>query len=284
MPRIRSIKPEHWSDKNLPKISLGAHLLWISMWNFSDDRGVIECDYNLIKSNSFPRRKEIKPSNIKKWIIELIKQDYVIPFNYDGIQYLIHRTFDVHQKIDKPQKSKISEDAIRKAFAERSTNKVRMVNEVSDNIRRKDRIGEDMDSKGTDSGVFKDQIFIVPEMQKIWKKEKPEYPDDITKDSTALRLISDFICEQSGIKVPIKNKEDTESVLKLWQVVASFVSTHNFFKNYSLHQVEKHIQSITQAFKNGESDSKNGKSVAGKVNGKQLNEAFTKFYSVAKSG
>lgn len=279
MPRIRSIKPEHWCDKNLPKISLGAHLLWISMWNFSDDKGVIECDYYLIKSNSFPRRKEIKPSHIKKWIMELIKQDFVIPFNYNGSQYLIHRTFDTHQKIDKPQKSKISEQVIQRAFAEHSANKKRIIGEQSDSNTRKERIGEDMKGEDAGASVFKEEIFIVPEMQKVWKKEKPNYPDDISKDFAALRSISEFICNQSGIKFPVKNKDDTESVLKLWGIMSEFVSEHKFYKNYSLFQVEKHIQSITQEIKNEESGNKNGKQGNSKVNGKQINEALTKFYS-----
>lgn len=130
----------------------------------------------------------------------------------------------------------------------------------------------------------KNEKFIVPEMQKIWKKEKPDYPDDMEKDFTALQSLSNFICDHSKIKYPIKNKEDIESVLKLWKTISVFIAGHNFFKNYSLYQVEKHIQNITQAIQNGESNSKNGKQAVGKVNGQQLNEAFTKFYSDAKSG
>lgn len=143
MPRIRSIKPEHWGDKYLPNISLGAHLLWISMWNFSDDKGIIERDYDLLKANTFPRRKEVKPIQIEKWVKELIKYEFVIPFQHKGIQYLIHRTFDVHQKIDRPQPSKISDDVIRRVFVERSTNEQRTFDDDSDTIRRKDRIGEE---------------------------------------------------------------------------------------------------------------------------------------------
>ena len=42
MPRIRTVKPEHWSDKQLSEITLPAHLFWIGTWNFSDDEGVFE--------------------------------------------------------------------------------------------------------------------------------------------------------------------------------------------------------------------------------------------------
>lgn len=123
------------------------------------------------------------------------------------------------------------------------------------------------------------EIFIVPEMKKIWKVEKPYYPEDLVKDSTAIRSISEFICNQSNINFPVKNKDDTEAILKLWKVISQFVSNHKFFKNYSLHQVEKHIQSITQEIKNEQSDYKSGKSAVGKINGQQINQAFAKFYS-----
>lgn len=150
MPRIRSTKPEHWEDNLLPNISLGAHLLWIGMWNFSDDKGVIERDYHLIKSNVFPRRKEVKPLNIEKWIKELIKFKFVLPFEDKGIQYLIHRTFHIHQRIDKPQPSKISEEVILRVFQEHSTNDTGEVDEHSNIVLRKERIGEDRRGKGED--------------------------------------------------------------------------------------------------------------------------------------
>lgn len=125
----------------------------------------------------------------------------------------------------------------------------------------------------------KKEIFIVPEMQKIWKKEKPDYPDDILKDYTAIRSISQFICNQSNIKFPVKNKEDTDTILGLWRTISQFISDHKFFKNYSLYQVEKHIQSITQEIKNEKSNNKNGKPGGGKVDSEQVNSAFTQFYT-----
>lgn len=287
MPRIRSIKPEHWNDKNLPKISIGAHLLWIGMWNFSDDKGIIEKDYHLIKADVFPRRKEVKPIHIEKWVKELIKFEFVIPLQHKGIQYLIHRTFDVHQKIDRPQKSKIGDDVIRRTLDEHSTNSNRTFDDDSENIRRKERIGEDR--RGEDrirrgeEGAASTEVYLVPEMLKIWKIHKPSYPADQTKDFTPLQSIAVFICEQAGMDYNVRSKDDDKNLYELWDIISKFVSEHNFFKNYSLHQVEKHIQSITQEIRNGQSGSKNGKSGAGKVNGQQVNTAFTKFYQNQES-
>jgi hypothetical protein len=120
MPRIRSIKPDHWSDKELPNISLQAHLLWIGLWNFSDDEGIFENDLNLIKSQIFPRRQDIRVEQIKDWLGQLVKARYIIPFEYQNGSYYIHRTFKTHQKIDRPTPSKFSSEIVRRVLGEYS--------------------------------------------------------------------------------------------------------------------------------------------------------------------
>lgn len=113
MPRIRSIKPEHWGDRELPNISLQAQLLWIGMWNFSDDKGVIENNPVKIKSDVFPRRTDIRQKQILLWLDQLVKARYIVPFEFDNVSYYLHRTFDIHQRIDKPQPSKIPDEVIK---------------------------------------------------------------------------------------------------------------------------------------------------------------------------
>jgi hypothetical protein len=112
MPRIRTIKPEHWGDHELPNISLQAHLLWIGMWNFSDDKGVIENDPVKIKSDVFPRRTDIRQKQILLWLDQLVKARFIVPLQYANKSYYIHRTFDIHQRIDKPQSSRIPDEVI----------------------------------------------------------------------------------------------------------------------------------------------------------------------------
>jgi len=112
MARIRTIKPEHWNDKALTEISLQAHLLWIALWNFADDEGVFEDDINLIKSQVFPRRTDIRLEQIKDWLGQLSKARFVIPFSHNNESYYIHRTFKAHQRIDKPRPSKVPSNII----------------------------------------------------------------------------------------------------------------------------------------------------------------------------
>ena len=82
MPRIRTVKPTHWTDKNLSKISFEAHLLWIATWNFSDDLGIFENDPLLLRSNIFPRRTDVKLEHITKWLLELKKYNFIIMFHF----------------------------------------------------------------------------------------------------------------------------------------------------------------------------------------------------------
>jgi hypothetical protein len=122
MPRIRTVKPEHWNDKELVNISLQAHLLWIALWNFSDDEGVFENDSNLIRSQVFPRRADIRLEQITEWLGQLVKARFIVPFEYKNESYYIHRTFKTHQRIDKPQPSKIPSEIILRLISESSRN------------------------------------------------------------------------------------------------------------------------------------------------------------------
>jgi hypothetical protein len=260
MPRIRSIKPEHWGDKYLPKISIGAHLLWIGMWNFSDDKGIIEKDYQLIKANVFPRRKEIKPIHVEKWVKELIKYEFVIPLEHKGIQYLIHRTFDVHQKIDRPQKSKISDELIRRTLDEYSTNSNRTLDDDSGTIRRKDRIGEDRIGKDIENGYFNSNYqnenkenLLCPKMLKILKKQIPDYVEDISRDYQPLYSIGQFIFNHSKIEGSIL--DNTEKVCSEWNSICIWLKDDSFYSQKSLKTISTHIQEIVNKSKNGSSKS-----------------------------
>jgi hypothetical protein len=116
MARYRTVKPEHWSDRRLPELSLGAHLFWIGTWNFSDDEGVFEGDPCLLKADIFPRRRDVTESTIEAWLVELITTGFILKFEYQGVTFYISRTFKVHQKIDKPRPSKIPVETIKRAL------------------------------------------------------------------------------------------------------------------------------------------------------------------------
>jgi hypothetical protein len=118
MPRIRTIKPDFWDDEKMARLSLQANLLFIGMWNFSDDDGIIRKGANWIKSNVYPHREELRLSDVKSWIEELEKARLLIPFVHNGEGYYIIRTFKKHQRVEKPQASKIPKEVFTKVLSE----------------------------------------------------------------------------------------------------------------------------------------------------------------------
>jgi len=165
MARIRTIKPTHWNDRQLTEISLQAHLLWIATWNFSDDKGVFENDTHLLKSQIFPRRTDIRIDQIRQWLDQLVKARFIIPFSFEGVSYYVSRTFETHQKIDRPQPSKIPTDVLSKVFDEHSSNDQRTISPVLYSIVKEGSVGETPPAQPTEE---------EKEFQKIchWIKEK----------------------------------------------------------------------------------------------------------------
>lgn len=51
--RIRQIKPEFWTDKVTARLSDGARLLYIGLWNIADDDGYLEWDPDQIGAALF---------------------------------------------------------------------------------------------------------------------------------------------------------------------------------------------------------------------------------------
>ena len=98
MARKRQIDPLFWIDGDLSKISDKAKLLYIGLWNFADDNGVIPNNPYEIKGAIFPH-SQVK---IDKNIDELIKINKLIPYEVEGKQYLWIKNFIKHQKIDYP--------------------------------------------------------------------------------------------------------------------------------------------------------------------------------------
>jgi hypothetical protein len=54
MARIRSIKPEFWTDEKLTECSLSARLFFIGTWNFADDKGNLQASAKRLKMQIFP--------------------------------------------------------------------------------------------------------------------------------------------------------------------------------------------------------------------------------------
>ena len=102
MARIRSVKPEFWTDGDMLKLSRDTRLFYIGLWNFADDNGVVESDPLSLKARIFP----CDEVDVSKCITELQSVQKVIVYkNGDKKEWLMIKSFLNHQLVDRPRKS-----------------------------------------------------------------------------------------------------------------------------------------------------------------------------------
>lgn len=108
MARIRTIKPEFWTDEDMAEVSEAACLLAIGLLNYADDEGYFNANPKLIKAAVFPIRE---PSvSIPVMLRELSNHGYLSMFSTpDNRDFGLIRNFGKHQVVNKPRASKIKE-------------------------------------------------------------------------------------------------------------------------------------------------------------------------------
>lgn len=108
MARIRTIKPEFWTDEDMAEVSEAACLLAIGLLNYADDEGYFNANPKLIKAAVFPIRE---PSvTIPVMLRELSNQGYLTLFSTsDSKHFGMISNFAKHQVVNKPRPSKIRE-------------------------------------------------------------------------------------------------------------------------------------------------------------------------------
>ena len=97
MARIRTIKPDFWTDGNMVKLSPFARLLYIGMWNFT------MCDHGHLADDAMKLKLQVLPMDnvdIEALLDEIMASGRVVRMEADGRSYLLVKRFEDHQKID----------------------------------------------------------------------------------------------------------------------------------------------------------------------------------------
>lgn len=168
MARIRTIKPEFWTDEALTECSLNARLLFIGTWNFADDKGNLENSAKQLKMKVFPADS----IRVQPLLDELITHGLLIEYSVNDKKYLHIKGFSKHQVINRPSSSAIPlyDDSL-------STHGV-----LSEGREGK---GMDKERKGTTKLIA----------------QKTQPPDDWTPSAeTALSLSKEFSLPDGGIE------------------------------------------------------------------------------------
>ena len=100
MARIRTIKPEFWTSEQIVSCSRDARLLFIGMFNFADDRGVLPDSPRRIKMQVFPGDDVAEIMEV--WLRELETQGLTEHYVVDGKGYIRITGWAKHQKISHP--------------------------------------------------------------------------------------------------------------------------------------------------------------------------------------
>ncbi len=108
MARIRSIKPEFPQSESMGNVSRDARLTFLQLWTIADDEGRLRGNSRMLASLLFPYDNDA-PELIDGWLFELEKEGCIIRYKADGQSYVQICKWLIHQKIDKPSKSKIPE-------------------------------------------------------------------------------------------------------------------------------------------------------------------------------
>jgi hypothetical protein len=97
MARIRTIKPDFWTDETLGECSPTARLLFVGTWNLADDYGNLERSSRQLKAQLFPYDN----FDCEPYVVELLKAGVLIEYEFEGKKYLHIKGFDKHQKVEK---------------------------------------------------------------------------------------------------------------------------------------------------------------------------------------
>ena len=170
MARIRTIKPKFWDDSKIGKISRDSRLLYIGLWTFSDDVGVVIGDTIWLKSKIFPY-DQIQVQQFEKWLSELATNGFICQFSYNNENFIYLPKFARHQVINRPNvddlnipKNKL--DNILSKFTEQS-----LINH----------------------GTFTEQSVPIKEEEKEDKKESPNGDKKEAKASSSASSNPDFL-------------------------------------------------------------------------------------------
>lgn len=102
MARIRSVKPEYWTSEQVMAMSRGARLLFIGLWNFSDDGGNHPASPKTLKAEVLPGDDDITSDRIMELVDEMIEQGLVEEYESGGKIYWHVTGWKKHQRIDQP--------------------------------------------------------------------------------------------------------------------------------------------------------------------------------------
>ena len=98
MARIRTIKPEFWTDGDVMDLSPYARLLFIGSWNFA------MCDFGHLQDDPRRLKMQVLPADDvdgAELVDEIVTKGRMVRIEADGRTFLLIKRFTDHQKTEK---------------------------------------------------------------------------------------------------------------------------------------------------------------------------------------
>jgi hypothetical protein len=109
--RIRTMKPEFWTDSFMVNIQPLGRLTFLGLVNAADDHGYITDDMEEVAMQIMPKED---PVTIYGWIDFFYAAGKLEKYESDGGCFYRITNWEKHQRVDRPSKSKISREPSRK--------------------------------------------------------------------------------------------------------------------------------------------------------------------------
>lgn len=84
MARIRSIRPEFWRDGDMAELTRDTRLLYIGMWCFADDGGVLPARAHDLRLAVFPGDRDISTDDVERMVRTLVDARRVTEYTVCG--------------------------------------------------------------------------------------------------------------------------------------------------------------------------------------------------------
>ena len=113
MARIRALKPEAFQSETLSEVSVSAERTFFGLTTQADDRGRLADKPAVLNGAIWPMRQTHTPADLEAELVELTEAgepDEPLVCRYigcDGKRYMHLVTWDRHQKVERPSKSRM---------------------------------------------------------------------------------------------------------------------------------------------------------------------------------
>lgn len=191
MARIRSIKPEFFTNERLSALPASTHLLAAALLTYADDEGYFNANPGLVRAACGPLRDDF--AKIPEMLASLLRIDYIRFYDgSNGSRYGHIVEFSKHQRVDHPSASKIKPLLL----SPESLAKPREVVAPDQGTGNREQ-GKDKDSAAARLAGFDEFWKRWPkrvaraDAEKAWAKIAP--------DAKALRRILAAVAEQSRL-------------------------------------------------------------------------------------